>query len=197
MNDSTGCKLHRLLTKDEPCFISPTAVGSASFDPPPGSTEREASRKKDSLSLCAMQRVFPALTSYAMWRLPDRSTATPSFSQLSCGAGIPVALHSRVSSSPTAALTSAGCPESSMVGDTERDRDLLLLPSWKRKVPTLDFRAFTLHRQRVVFPRLPLAVLGHAGVRPRVRQRERPQLQSVPPDGPLPLQAALWTESLF
>lgn len=64
------------------------------------------------------------LVSYAMWRLSDPSTLTPSFSQLSCGMGVPVALHSKVSSSPTGALTSVGRSESRMVGDTgEWDKD--------------------------------------------------------------------------
>lgn len=63
------------------------------------------------------------LMSYAMWRLSDPSTLTPSFSQLSCGGGAPVALHSKVSSSPMGALTSVGRSESRMVGDTEWDKD--------------------------------------------------------------------------
>lgn len=56
---------------------------------------------------------------YVMWRLSDPSTVTPSFSQLRRGVGIPFARHSRVSSSPMGALTSEGCSESRMVGDTE------------------------------------------------------------------------------
>lgn len=60
---------------------------------------------------------------YAMCRVSDPSRVTPSFSQLRRGVGIPVALHSRVSSSPVGALTSDGCSESKMVGDTEKDKD--------------------------------------------------------------------------
>lgn len=60
---------------------------------------------------------------YETWRLSDPSKVTPSFSQLRRGVGIPVALHTRVSSSPRGALTSDGCSESRMVGDTEWDKD--------------------------------------------------------------------------
>ena len=64
--------------------------------------------------------------------------------------------------------------------------------NYERYVIIFQF-VFTLHCERVVLLRLSLAVLGHAGVRPGVRQSERSQLQPVPSDGPLPLQTALWT----
>lgn len=65
---------------------------------------------------------------YAMWLLSDPSTVTPSFSQLRCGLGIPLARQSRVSFSPIGALTSEGCSESRMVGDTEWDKDDCYMP---------------------------------------------------------------------
>ena len=65
---------------------------------------------------------------YVTWRLSDPSKVTPSFSQLRRGVGIPVALHTRVSSSPRGALTSDGCSESRMVGDTEWDKDYSEMP---------------------------------------------------------------------
>lgn len=56
---------------------------------------------------------------------------------------------------------------------------------------------FTMHCDRVVLLSLSLAVLGHTGVRPSMRQSERPQFQPVPSNGPLPLQAALCTANMF
>lgn len=53
-----------------------------------------------------------------MWWLSEASRVAPFFSQLSWGVGIPVALHSRVSSSPNGALKSGELPDSSMVGWT-------------------------------------------------------------------------------
>ena len=48
----------------------------------------------------------------------DSSRVAPFFSQLMVGVGIPVALHSRVSSSPRGALRSEDWPDSRMVGWT-------------------------------------------------------------------------------
>lgn len=55
--------------------------------------------------------------------------------------------------------------------------------------------SLTLHRECVVFLCSSLAVLGHTGVSSSVRQSERPQLQPVSSDGPLPLQTALWVSN--
>jgi hypothetical protein len=48
----------------------------------------------------------------------EPSRVAPFFSQLRVGVGVPVALHSRVSSSPRGALRSEDWPDSRMVGWT-------------------------------------------------------------------------------
>lgn len=56
---------------------------------------------------------------------------------------------------------------------------------------------FTMHCDSVVLLSLSLAVLGHTGVRPSMRQSEGPEFQPLPSNGPLPLQAALCTANIF
>lgn len=136
---------------------------------------------------------------YEMWCVSDRSKDTPSFSQLMRGVGSPLALHSRLSSSPMGALTSDAWSEFRMVGGTGRRKYSNPFPyTYRTRVNTVPCRrrkVCTLHHECVVFLCLSLAVLGYTRVCPCMGQAQRPQLQSVTSDRPLPLQTALWART--